>query len=46
LLIHLSGLKCLGINYLSKTSKILRPRLIKEKYRDLKLNPEDRRNQQ
>ena len=45
LLIHLSGLKCLGIHYLSKTSRILRPRLIKEKYRDLKLKPEDRRNQ-
>ena len=45
LLIHLSGLKCLGIPYLAKTSKILRSRLVKEKYRDLRLKPEDRRNQ-
>ena len=45
LLVHLSGLKCLGINYLSYTGKILRGRLVKRKLRSRKLNPEDRRNQ-
>ena len=46
LLIHLSGLQCLGINYLSPTGHILRRRLKKNKYRSTQLNPEDRRNQQ
>ena len=45
LLIHLSGLSCLGINYLSHTGSILRRRLMKNKFRSEKLNPEDRRNQ-
>ena len=45
LLVHLSGLKCLGINYLSYTGKVLRGRLVKRKFRSRKLNPEDRRNQ-
>lgn len=45
LLIHLSGLECLGINYLSRTGGLLRKRLKKEKYRSLKLHPKDRRNQ-
>lgn len=45
LLIHLSGLKCLGIPYLSRTTPLMRPRLINQKYRSRKLNPEDRRNQ-
>lgn len=45
LLIHLSGLSCLGINYLSHTGSILRRRLVKNKFRSEKLNPEDRRNQ-
>lgn len=45
LLIHLSGLTCLGINYLSFTGGILRRRLTKTKFRSGKLNPEDRRNQ-
>ena len=45
LLIHLAGLKCMGISYLSKTGRIIRTRLAKQKYRDLKLNPEDRKNQ-
>ena len=45
LLIHLSGLKCLGINYLSFTGHLLRPRLKKDKFRTAKLKPEDRRNQ-
>ena len=45
LLIHLSGLRCLGINYLSRTGRFLRRRLVKSKYRDNKLHPLDRRNQ-
>ncbi len=45
LLIHLWGLKCLGIRYLSKTSRFLRPRLQKDKFRNSKLNPQDRRKQ-
>ena len=45
LLIHLSGLKSLGISYLSPTGSILRKRLVKKKYRCKKLHPEDRRNQ-
>ena len=45
LLIHLWGLKSLGVGYLSHTSHILRKRLKKEVYRTPKLKPEDRRNQ-
>ena len=45
LLIHLSGLKCLGVSYLSRTGCILRKRLIRQKYRSEKLHPRDRRNQ-
>lgn len=45
LIIHLAGLKCLDIPYLSKTGRILRTRLVKRKYRDLKLDPMDKRNQ-
>ena len=45
LLIHLSGLKCLGIHFLSPTGGILRKRLIKDKFRSKKLHPLDRRNQ-
>ena len=45
LVIHLSGLECLGINYLSRTGGIIRRRLEKDKFRSLKLNPRDRRNQ-
>lgn len=45
LIIHLSGLKSLGIGYLSRTGKILRRRLVKTKYRSDKLHPQDRRNQ-
>ena len=45
LLIHLSGLKSLGIGYLSRTGHILRKRLKIEKYRTAKLNPEDKKNQ-
>lgn len=45
LMIHLSGLKCLGVNYLSHTGSLLRKRLIKDKFRAKKLNPQDRRRQ-
>ncbi len=45
LLIHLSGLNCLGINYLSRTGGIIRKRLVKNKYRTQKLHPRDRRSQ-
>ena len=45
LLIHLSGLRCLGVPYLARTGKLLRGRLIKNKYRSDKLHPQDRRNQ-
>lgn len=45
LLVHLSGLKCLGIGYLSCTGSFVRNKLLKNKFRTLKLNPKDRRNQ-
>ena len=45
LIIHLSGLKSLGVNYLSHTGRILRRRLVKSKFRSEKLHPRDRRNQ-
>lgn len=45
LVIHLSGLRCLEIPYLSHTSSFLRRRLVKEKFRSGKLRPKDRRNQ-
>ena len=45
LIIHLTGLKSLGIGYLSRTGKILRHRLVKSKFRTKKLHPRDRRNQ-
>lgn len=45
LLIHLSGLRCLGLPYLSHTGSFLRKRLTKQKFRSAKLNPKDRRNQ-
>ena len=50
LLIHLSGLTSLGIDYLSPFSKckklyLLRPLLKMRKFRDADLNPQDRRNQ-
>ena len=45
LLIHLSGLKCLGVRYLNYTGHILRRRLKKQKYRSEKLKPKDWRNQ-
>ena len=50
LLIHLSGLTCLGVPYLAPFSNvhgisILRKRLIMKKERNADLNPLDRRNQ-
>jgi len=45
LLIHLSGLKCLGVRYLDYTGRFLRKRLNKQVYRTAKLKPQDRRNQ-
>ena len=45
LLIHLMGLKCLDVPYLAVTGRILRPRLKKEKFRNLILHPLDRRKQ-
>lgn len=46
LIIHLSGLQCLGINYLSYNRGFLRRRLKKDKLRNPRLHPQDRRNQQ
>lgn len=51
LTIHLSGLRCLDVDYLAPFSKlqgirVLRKRLSKEKYRDPNMRPQDRRNQQ
>lgn len=45
LLIHLSGLKSLGISYMAHTGRIMRRRLKNEVCRTAKLNPEDKRNQ-
>ena len=45
LLIHLLGLKSLGICYLSRTGSVLRMPLNKSKFRPAKLKPQDRRNQ-
>ncbi len=45
LLLHLSALRCLGIPYLSRTGRILRGRLVKDKLRTAKLKPLDRRRQ-
>lgn len=50
LLIHLSGLTCLGVAYLApfssgKETGILRKRLVKQKQRPADLKPEDGRNQ-
>lgn len=43
--IHLTGLKSLGVPYLARTGRILRPLLKKQKFRTGRLNPLDRRNQ-
>ena len=45
LLIHLAGLKSMGLPYLASTGKIWRRRLFYDKYRSSWLNPQDRRRQ-
>ena len=45
LIIHLLGLKSLGVGYLVPTGKIMRKRLVKQKYRVQVLYPQDKRNQ-
>ena len=45
LLMHLSGLRSLGVPYLSYTGTVLRRRLVKDKFRPLKLSPLDWRKQ-
>ena len=49
LLLHLGTLRCMGVPYLrirtAKNRSVLRSRLIKQKYRDEKLKPKDRKNQ-
>ncbi len=45
LLIHLLGLKSLGISYLSRTGSVVRMPLNRSKFRPAKLKPQDRRNQ-
>ncbi len=45
LVIHLAGLKCLGVSYLSHTGSVIRKRLKKEKFRSKKLGVQDRRSQ-
>lgn len=45
LTIHLAGLKSLGVAYLDRSGSFIRPRLMKLKWRNKKLKPEDRRNQ-
>lgn len=47
LLFHLAGLKCLGVPYLTPFHNgLLRKRMVKDKMRNRRLNPEDGRNQQ
>ncbi|MBR2420802.1 MAG: spore germination protein [Oscillospiraceae bacterium] len=46
LLIHLLSLRSLGISYLAPTGKILRKRLVNQKYRNQSLHPQDKRNQE
>ena len=47
LVVHLARLKSLGVPYgILFVPSLFRKRLIREKYRDPNLNPEDRRNQQ
>ena len=45
LLVHLAGLKSMGLSYLAPTGRILRRRLFSEKYRSAYLRPQDRRRQ-
>lgn len=45
LLLHLAGLRSLGLPYLSRTGTVLRKPLRMDKFRNPKLHPTDRRNQ-
>ncbi len=45
LLVHLGGLKSMGVSYLGVGKRILRPLLKDRKFRNQKLHPLDRRNQ-
>ena len=45
LLLHLSGLRCLGVSYLAPTGSVIRRRLVKNKFRSNWLRPLDRRKQ-
>ena len=45
LLVHLLGLRSLGIGYLAPTGKLIRPRLKKMKFKSGYLHPQDRRIQ-
>ena len=45
LLTHLVRLRCLGLPFLCLNRSVLRPRLKKNKERNERLNPQDRRNQ-
>ncbi len=45
LFVHLGSLRSLGVAYLSRSGKFLRPQLKKMKWRNQKLKPLDRRNQ-
>jgi len=45
LFLHLLRLRCLGVAYLSRSGRIIRPQLSKMKLRNPNLKPQDRRNQ-
>ena len=45
LIIHLAGLKSMDVSYLTIRGGVLRRRFARNKFRDSKLNPMDRRNQ-
>lgn len=45
LLIHLAGIRCLGVPYLAPTGMLIRKRLKNMPLREKRLNPLDRRNQ-
>lgn len=45
LVIHLAGIKCLGIWYLGLTGNVIRRKMKNQLYRDAKLKPEDKKRQ-
>lgn len=45
LVIHLAGIKCLGIWYLGLTGNVIRRKMKNQLYRDVKLKPEDKKRQ-